>query len=254
MAKRIFQTNRFNKVAQQQQDTQNMNQENAIEEGEETLVDIAQVRNQASSFFEHYQKPILGVLIGAAVIFGAWYAYKNLYVGPRQKRAVEQMYQAEQQFEKDSFALALTNPGGGFSGFLDIISSYSGTPAANMAKYYAGVSYLNLGQFENATKYLGEFSASGDVAPIMKNGALGDAYSELNKMDEAMGYYKKAVSSGDHELLTAYYLKKVAMLSEKSGDFAGAKEAYQTLKEKYSRSPDGRDADKFLERISAKVK
>ncbi len=246
MAKRIYQSNRFNKAAQQQ----STNVERPIEEGEETLVDIASVRDQASGFFARYQKPILGVVVGLAVVFGGWYAYKNLYIGPRQKRAVEQMYQAEQQFERDSFASALTNPGGGFSGFLDIISSYGGTPASNMAKYYAGICYLNMGQFDNAVKYLDDYSAAGDIAPIMKNGALGDSYSELNKFDEALKYYKKAVSAGDHELLTSYYLKKVAMLSEKQGDLAGAKLAYKDLKEKYPRSPDGRDAEKYLERVS----
>jgi hypothetical protein len=52
------------------------------------------------------------------------------------------MMLAQQQFEKDSFQLALTNPGGGYSGFLDIIDSYSGTKTANLAKYYAGICYL----------------------------------------------------------------------------------------------------------------
>ena len=35
-----------------------------------------------------------------------------------------------------------------------IIDKFSGTPAANLSKYYAGICYLKMGDFAKAEKYL----------------------------------------------------------------------------------------------------
>jgi len=158
--------------------------------------------------------------------------------------------QAQTQFERDSFAVALTNPGQDYPGFVDIADTYSGTAAGNLALYYAGISYLNLGQFEAAIDYLKDFSPTGDITPSMRAGALGDAYSETNDMGQAMSYYQKAVSSSSNDLISAYYLKKVGMLHEQQGDKAAAAKAYQTIKDQYFDVPLARDIDKYLVRVA----
>ncbi|MDX1939544.1 MAG: tetratricopeptide repeat protein [Saprospiraceae bacterium] len=221
-------------------------------EKDEVLIDVVEVREGAQDFFEKYRNFILGGVGLLVLAVAGLFAYNQFYLKPKQTEAVEQMFQAQVQFERDSFALALTNPGGGYSGFLDIIDNYKGTPAANTANYYAGISYLRIGQYEAAASYLKDFNAKGEVMPIMKNGALGDVYSELNDLDQAMSYYKKAVSAGDNEALTPYYLKKVAMLHEKNGNAAEALESYQTIKNKYPNSPDARDIDKYIARTTPK--
>lgn len=180
----------------------------------ETIVDLQEVKSSAFGFFEKNQKTILIVAGALIALVGGYYAYQYLYKAPRQEKAVAQMYKAQEQFERDSFNLALTNPGGGASGFLDIIKKYSGSPAANLAYYYAGICYLNMGDYNNAVKYLDDFSPSGEITPIMKYGTLGDAYSELKKMDDAESAYEKAASY-DNEFLSPYYLKKLGMFYEK---------------------------------------
>ena len=222
-------------------------------QNEDTLVDIVEVRDNAQGFIEKNQGMIFGVLVGLVAIIGGIFAYNNFYKGPRVQEAANQLYQAQAQFEKDSFTVALTNPGGGYSGFLDIIDSYGGTPAANSAKYYAGISYLNLGDFDNAIKYLGDYSAAGDVLPVMKYGAMGDAYSEKNEMDKAISHYNKAVSQGGNDVLVAYYLKKIGLWNEKNKDFKAAQAAYQRIKSEFPDSPDGGDIDKFLARVNARL-
>ena len=79
---------------------------------EETLVDIIEVRDQAQGFIDENQNLIFGGLVALVVLIGGFLAYKNFYQKPRQQEATEQMFQAQVQFERDSFALALTNPGG----------------------------------------------------------------------------------------------------------------------------------------------
>ncbi len=213
---------------------------------DEVLIDITEVSGQAEDFFEKYQKQILIIGGSLLLIIGGWMAYKFAYVKPRQKEALEQMAQAEYQFRRDSFALALANPGGGFPGFADVVKKYGGTDAGNAALYYAGVSSLNLGQFDAAISYLEDFSPSGKLLPAMKHGTLGDAYAEKGDLDKALGLYKKAANADDNSVLTPYFLKKVALLSQKQGDTGAAKEAWQKIKNNYPQSNEAREADKYI--------
>ncbi len=216
---------------------------------EETLVDIVEVGGKAQNFFQDYQNLIIGVLTGLVVLVGGFFAYVQFIKGPKEKEAMEQMFQAQYQFGRDSFTLALTNPGGGYEGFLDIIENYKGTKAANLANYYSGVAYLNLGQVDAAISYLKDFRPSGKVTPIMKHGVMGDAYSEKGDFDAAESAYKKAVSSSDNEILSAHYLFKLGMLYEHVGKLEQSVKAYKEIKEKYPNTTEGKDIEKYIGRI-----
>lgn len=218
---------------------------------DDTLIDLSQAKVTATHFFERYQKYILGGLAGLVVIVGGYLIYRYVIVEPKQKEAIEQMFQAQLQFEKDSFDLALNNPGGGYSGFLDIIDQYGATPAGNTARLYAGLSYLNLGNFDEAVNYLSDFDPTDDITSAMKLGALGDAYAELNQMDKALSHYNKAASAGDNSLTTPYYLLKVGQLSEKEGNVAEARKAYEKIRSEYPQTEEGQEIEKYLARLDA---
>ena len=159
-----------------------------------------------------------------------------------------QMWMAQFQFEQDSFQVALENPGGGYSGFLTIIKEYGGTDAGNLANYYAGICYLNLGNFDAALSFLNDFSPDGVVGPALKHGALGDVYSELNQMDKAKANYKKAAESKENDLLTPYYLKKLALLHETQAEYDQALEIYKQIKRDFPTSNEALSIDKYIAR------
>ena len=219
-------------------------------EADDTLVDIVQVRDSAQDFLEENQNLVFGILVGVVLIIGGFIGYKNFYQKPRNAEATVQMYQAQFQFERDSFAKALTNPGGGYSGFLDIISNYGGTAAANTAKYYAGVSYLYLGNYNEAIEYLKDFSPKGSLTPAMKFGALGDAYSELGDFDTAEDYYEDAANAIDNDLITPYYLLKAAMINEKNGDIESASKYLSKIESDYPESNEYTTAIKYLSKLN----
>lgn len=228
----------------------NANDPNQEQEDDETLVDIVEVQTQAQDFFEKNQSLVLGLLVGAVLLVGGYLGYKYGYMAPREKAGMEAIHKAEYQFKRDSFALALTNPGEGFEGFLDIIGNYSGTKAANLANYYAGISYLNIGNYDVAIEYLNDYSASDDITPITKNGALGDAYAESGDLSAAMSNYKKAVSS-DNDFLTPYYLNKLAVLSMNQGDNATALSSFQRIEKDYPQAAEAKDAAKYIPLLKA---
>ena len=219
---------------------------------EETLLDLNQARLQANTFFEKNQKMIIGIVAALVLLIGGWFVYNNLVKQPQEEKAIAQMWMAQFQFEQDSFQVALENPGGGHSGFLTIIKEYGGTDAGNLANYYAGICYLNMGNFDSALTYLNDFNPDGTVGPTLKFGALGDAYSELNQMDKAKESYSKAAAASDNELLTPYYLKKLALLHEMQTEYPKALEIYRKIKSKYPNSNEALSIDKYIARAEGK--
>lgn len=223
-----------------------------VKKNEETLINLADARTQARSFYAENQKIILGVIAGLVLLVVGWFVYSNMIQQPKEEKAMAQMWMAQVQFEQDSFQVALENPGGGYSGFLQIIKDFGGTKAGNLSNYYAGVSYLNLGNYDAALSYLNDFNADGLLGPVMKFGALGDVYSELNQMDKARDFYKKAADASDNELLTPYYLKKLALLHETQSEVDKALEIYKTIKSKYPNSNEALSIDKYIARAESR--
>lgn len=215
----------------------------------EEIVNLADVKEQAQDFYQKYQKLIVGIVGGLVLLVGGYLAYKFLYIQPKEKSAVEAMYQAELQFAKDSFAAALDNPGGGFEGFAAIADSYGGTKVGNTAKFYAGVCNLNLGKYEEAIEYLEDYSPSDDITPAVKYGALGDANAELGDLEKAADFYKKAANENDNEYTAPFYLNKLGLLqfSQKKNEEALA--TFKKIMEKYPTTQESRDAEKFVNRL-----
>lgn len=218
---------------------------------DETLIDLSQAKVTAEHFLERNSKLLIGILAGLVIVVGGYLFYKYMIIEPRQKEAVEQMFQAQIQFEKDSFDLALNNPGGGYAGFLEIIDQYGGTPAANTANYYAGICYLNMGNFEEAIRYLDAFSPKDETTKAMKQGALGDAYAEQNDLDKALAQYNKAADVGNNSLITPYYLMKVGQLNESQSKFADARKAYERIRDEFPNTEEGADIEKYLIRLES---
>ena len=223
------------------------------QKSDETLVDLIEVKDQAQSFVEKNQIWVFGALVAAVLVFGGLFAFNNFFQAPKQLEAVDQMSQAQVQFARDSFALALTNPGGGYKGFVDIAEDYKGTKAGNLALYYAGICYLQVGEYAAALDYLNDYNPDGDVTPIMKYGAMGDAFAELNDLEKAMKYYKMALDAGENEFLVPYYLTKVGLLQEKNGQLKDAQSAFQEIKDDYPTYPGTVDAEKYLARVTGKI-
>lgn len=202
------------------------------------------------STWQRIQKPVMIAVAAIVIIGGGWYVYQQYIVKPKEEKASEALFKARDYFAKDSLNLAL-NGDGQYKGALYVINNFSGTKAANLAHYYAGVSYLRLGDFNNAVKYLKDFSTDAKQIQLMAYGCLGDAYAELNKKDEAIESYKKAASTFEtDESNSAEYLFRAALLSETTGKTKEALELYKELKDKFPRTDKGFQADKYIYRLS----
>ena len=117
------------------------------------------------SFYNRNKKAVLIATIAIVVIIVSIFYYQNQIKAPKEKAASSVIFKAEYYFGLDSFKLALNgrpDMGGleGFLGFNDIIDQYGGTKAGNLARYYAGVCNLQLGQYQEAIDHLKKFSSN----------------------------------------------------------------------------------------------
>lgn len=204
----------------------------------------------ARGFWEKYQKQIIGVSAAIIILIAAWLAYKKFVQEPAAEKAGEAMFKAEQYFKNDSLNLAL-NGDGVNKGFLYIIKNYGGTKSGNLAQFYAGNIFLRNGDYNNAVKYLKDFSTSSKQIQMIAYGRLGDAYSELKKNDEAVSYYKKAGHEfPEDEFNSSEFLFRAGYLLESQNKNSEAVDLYKEIKEKYPRSEKGFSIDKFIYRLS----
>jgi tetratricopeptide (TPR) repeat protein len=208
--------------------------------------------SRTENYIEQNQKSLTIIVLAIIVIIGGYLGYQRFVVSPKEKEAQSQMWMAEQYFARDSFNLALHGDGN-YLGFLDIVDEYSITKSANLANYYIGISYLHLGQYEQAIEYLEAFESEDKMVAPIAYGAIGDAYMELEKPDEALKFYEKAVTKSENNFTTPIYLMKVGFVYEQNQDYEKALEAYQTIKNDFPESAEGRQIDKYIARVETLI-
>lgn len=208
-----------------------------------------QVPDRTAAFWNKNSKYIVYVFVAILLIVGGYFAYRQLVQIPEEKKASEAMFKAEEYFRMDSVQLAL-NGDGTNPGFVKIISNYGGTKSGKLAKFYAGASYLKIGDFPNAIKYLKDFSTDDKLVAVRAAGLLGDAYAESGKKKEAADEYKKAGTLYPSDNFNSpEYLFRAGLLFEELGNKESAVQMYATIKEKYSNTQQGRDIEKYLARL-----
>ncbi len=205
--------------------------------------------SKTEQFLENNQRALTIAAVIILAIVAVIFAYKKFIVEPQTEEAQEQIFVAQQYFERDSFDLAL-NGDGDFPGFLGIIDEYSATNIAELSQFYAGISYYKIGEFDNAIDYLSDFSTSDEVLSAVSFGAIGDSYTELGEFDQAAKFYKKAADKLDKSKnrLTPIFLVKYGRVNEELKNWEEALSAYEKVKKDYADIEEGRSIDKFITR------
>jgi tetratricopeptide (TPR) repeat protein len=207
--------------------------------------------DRVHQFWSKYSKQILAGLGVVAVLVVGYFGYETFIVKPAETAANEAIWKAEANFKIDSFQLALNGDGTKLNpGFLKVISKHSGTKSANTAHFYAGVCYLQLGDFKNAVKYLEDFSTTDNELLMRTHGCLADAYSEMGNTEKAIAHYKEAATTFESdEYNSSEYLFRLAQLYDKNGKKKEAVEAFSDLKTKFPNTMRANEVDKYLARL-----
>jgi len=226
---------------------------NKTDHEEEVIVDVQEVYSKTENFIEANKKVVTIIPLAIIVVIGLYFGYKKMYIAPMEVEAQSQIFMAEKYFEQDSLQKAINGDGLNY-GFVEIIEEYSGTKTANLAHYYLGIAYRNTGEYEMAIDELKSFSSSDVLISAIALGAIGDSYMELNDLDKAISYYKKAAAHNANELTTPIYLLKAGLAYEDNNNYNDAIKQYKAIKTDYRDSREAQSIDKYIARAEAFVK
>lgn len=217
---------------------------NSQQEGQ-GLDNLNHALSKTEKFIEQNRYWLFGGVGAIILVVVGVLLYKSYVVAPRNERAQQQLFYAQQQFEKDSLDLALNGDGNSL-GFLQVIENYSSTKAGNLANYYAGLIYREKGEWDLALKHLKAFKKRDEMLSPLAYGAQGDCFVEKGDFSSAMSSYNKAIAYKKNTLTTPYFLRKIGLIECQQGNWAAAKEAYERIKREYPESSQARDIDKYI--------
>lgn len=197
-----------------------------------------EIVSKSEQFVEkNINKIIIAVLIVIAIVAG-FFAYRHFVQKPREEKASEKMYVAEDKFIMSQDSLALNGTGVSNAGLLEIINKYGSSDAGNLAEAYAGICYFDMGKYNEALEHLKKFQSKENVVAPSIMRLMGDCYVQLDKFQEAISAFTKAADMANNEAVSPGCLLKAGHVYEKMGDYKKALEIYNKIKTQYYMAPE----------------
>ena len=227
----------------------------AIVEAQSTTKEVFEGLDSGANKIEAWilkrQKYLLIGLGAVVVIVLGYLGYLKFIQEPAEKNAADELAFPKAYFDEalameepsDSLLNLALNGDGAKAGLLDIIDQYGSTKAGNLAKYYTGISYLKMAEYKKAIEFLDEFSSDDMMLGPVAKGAIGDAFVDLEKPEDAFKYYEEAYKMNPNNFTTPIFLDKAAKTAIVLKDYAKAEELYRKIKSDYPHSAAAQDID-----------
>ena len=215
-------------------------------------LDLDQAMSSSEAFIIKYKNKFLAGIAAIVIVVGGVLGYQHFISEPNEKKASEALFRGEQYFMADNYEFALNGDSLGFEGLLNVANEFGGTAAGKLANAYAGICYAQLGEYENAVKFLDKFSADDHLVNPALMGTMGNCYIQLGQLDKGAATLMKAADKANSHSLSPIYLIQAGQVYEKLGKKSEALNAYKAVKEKYFNSYQAMDIDKYIERASVK--
>ncbi len=218
---------------------------------DKNIVAVEEALSKSEQFIERNQNTIIYTVAAIVILIAGYIGYTRFILEPREQEARSEMFMAQSYFEQEEYELALEGDAE-YPGFLDIISGYRMTRASNLARFYAGISLIRLGELEEGIDHLESFRKRDHLLGAMAYGAIGDAYWEMGELRDAARAYQRAYNYEPNDLTTPLFLFKAGMLYEEMGDYEEALSRYERIHREYSNSREAREIEKYIARAQAK--
>jgi tetratricopeptide (TPR) repeat protein len=218
-----------------------------------TLDDTA---SKSEQWIEKNQKVIFSGIIAVAVIILGYLGYTKYIAEPNEIEAADELAYPKKYFEEaqnttiavDSLYNLSLNGADGKYGLVDIAENYSSTKAGNLAKYMSGIAYLKTGDYENAIKYLSDFSSDDEMLGALALGNIGDAFSEINQFEDALKYYIDAANYKDNNFISPLYLFKAGSIAMELKEYDKAEDLFTKIKDNYPKSEEANNIGIYIQR------
>lgn len=202
---------------------------------------LAQEINKAQHLVEK-NKNIITYIGGAILLAVLGYMGYHWYANKQDEDAQAALFPIVNKFDSDS-AKSLSKE------FVKVADEFGMSKAGNLAHFYAGVSSLKDGKYDEAIEQLKDFSSNDLLVQARAYSLIGDAYVEKKAYSDAIDYYKKASDYKPNKFFTPVYLMKLAGAYEANKENDKALEAYTTIVEKYEESQEVNLAKKYKSKL-----
>lgn len=213
---------------------------NQVNEFDETLA-------ASRSFYEKNKNAILYGGGGLLAIIIIVLLVHQFYITPRNNRANESIFYAEQAFMNGNYEKALNGDGVNM-GFLNVIDEFGHTKAANIACLYAAKCYAATEKYQEAIDMLDKFDGCGDELVSPAAIALkGNCYAELGNNEKAAELLLKAAKEADNNIISPTCLLQAGQIFMSLGQNDKALDCYKQIKSKYQQNNIYYEIDKYIE-------
>lgn len=196
---------------------------------EETHTSIDTLNDSLTSIgakAQAHRKLIVGIVVAVIVIIVAVLAYILLVRNPAKNNANVNAGAADIELianGNDSIAAELYKQ-----------AAKDGYDSGNRATLQAAILLYNDGKYEEALKYVSDYSPKDELIGAAAYSLKGDCQVQLDKLQDAISSYKKAISqSGKNEYYTPFFMVKLARVYEALGNNADEAATYQQIKDDY---------------------
>jgi len=199
------------------------------------------------SFYEKNKNAIIYGVGGVLLIIVAVICIYQYIIVPRNNKASESIFYAEQAFMDGNYDKAL-NGDGVNKGFLSVIDEFGSTKAGNIACLYAAKCYAATEKYQEAIDMLDKFDGCGDAMISPAAIALkGNCYAELGENEKAADLLLQAAKKADNNTISPVCLLQAGQIYVSLGQNDKALECYQQIKSKYQQSSIYYEIDKYIE-------
>lgn len=129
--------------------------------------------------------------------------------------------------------LALGNDSVALAQYIDLADNGS-FEASNRAALQSAILLYQQGKYEEALKYADKYSPREDVIGAGAMSLKGDCLVNLDRLEEAVKAYEKAISvSDDNAAYTPFFMMKLARVYHAQNNFSAEAETYGKLQKEY---------------------
>ena len=223
---------------------------------QEVFDSLDETASKSEQWLEKNAKMVYTILVVFLIAMLSYLAFNKFIKEPKEIKAANYLAYSKSLFNEaetaknnvDSLYTVALNGVDNNYGLIDISDKYSGTDAGNLASYMAGIAYLKTNKYDKAIEYLNKFSSDDEILEPMAKGKIGDAFSDIDQLDEAFEYYKKAANIRENSFSTPLYLFKAANTAIEIGKFDEALKMFNKIKNDYPKSEEAKDIDMFIKR------
>lgn len=228
-----------------------MSKNNKELEGKETVEifrDLDKTAINTEKFLEKNVKPIsIGFGVVLLGILG-YFAYQTFVVDAKNGEATLQFLNAQKNQLQNRDDLAIGGKSSTNLGFSGTYKEYSGTNAGKLSAYNLALIEYKKGAYQKAYDDMNDFDSDNKTLMALKHGVMGDCAANLNKTDEALSHFDKAISTTEDPSIAYHFTKKAGLLALAIKNNDKAKSYFKNVEEKYLDLDMGQ-SDSYIEMV-----